>query len=330
MKAKRILFSTIIASIGIICIFIMNTRFDALARYAWYGDLTEQQKTIIYKELDSKALNYIIDYSIAPAFFMDFIELADFNIYSIADYRRVYDEYQYRLSREQTISLVNLFQEKKIKIDTLYQALSSDYSLEEIYFYLDYYVAGVDLVSNPRDYLLELSEKNTLGNYQPKTLVLVEGIPQTNPEEEIFLEQQVAESLSAMCSALKEEFETPCGGLKLKLGYLSFDTLIEIQSNYNQSYYGDYPQFYLPGSSYFQLGVSVLFSQTEEPDDWFTDPVIQWLWENAHTYKFSLPIPPSEEGCDIWEGYPYYYRYIGVEQDWKEYDTAEGSNVCGV
>jgi D-alanyl-D-alanine carboxypeptidase len=308
----------------------MNTRFDALARYSWYGELTDQQIKVINKELDSKAINYIIDYSIAPGFFMDFIGLENFNIYSIGDYRLIYDEYQYMLSKELTISLVNRFLEKKINIDVLHQALSSDYYLEEINFYLDNYETGIDLITNPKDYLLEFTEQNTLGNYRPKSLVLVEGIPQTNPDVEIYLELQALESLKVMCKALEENFKAPCGGLELKAGYLSYEELTAIQNDYDESYYGSERLLYQPGSSYFQLGVVVLFLPADDSEEWLNESVLQWLWENAHYYKFSSPIPPGTDGCVVGAGYPYYYRYIGTEQYWKEQDTGEGSNVCGV
>ena len=77
----------------------MNVKFDRLSRYPYEG---EKMREIISEHLTDEEIEYIIQYSIAPVHFMDYIECPSFNIYHIDQYNHTKDIAFY-LSNEEVV-----------------------------------------------------------------------------------------------------------------------------------------------------------------------------------------------------------------------------------
>ena len=102
----------------------MNRNYDPLSRYAYDNEKIHNK---IIKYMDEREIKYIIDYSIAPGDFMDYIENYNFNAYNISYYNKA-RTYLYALNPSQIVNVVEAMLKKDIDFDA---------ALNE-YMYLDY------------------------------------------------------------------------------------------------------------------------------------------------------------------------------------------------
>lgn len=83
MNKKRILVIVCIVILFIVCFLIINTKYDRLARYP-YG--TDAERLKIENKLTDKEIEYIVEYSIEPVSFIQYLDCYHFNIYHLNDY----------------------------------------------------------------------------------------------------------------------------------------------------------------------------------------------------------------------------------------------------
>jgi len=288
MKSKRVLFSSVIAVIGCVCILIMNMHYNVLARYPWQVELSSKETELIKAKLSQKEIDYIIDYSIAPSFFMDFIEVEGFNIYYVSEYRKIYDNYSYQLSREATVILVNRFIRENISIDDLLVYVANGYSYDELIFYLDELVDETKLVHDPYSIQLMMEEEETISNFQPKDLVLLEDLPQVEHDVELHLRNVAANALYEVCSVLESDVAAFCGGLQIKQAYVSYNQVV--------------------GFKDYQQGLSVLLVIEMESSSYHENRTVEWLQENAHHFGFIQTV--IENAGEVVE---FHLRYVGID-----------------
>ena len=86
----------------------MNRNYDSLSRYP-YG--TSEERALIKKYLDEREIKYIIDYSIDPYLFMDYIYYPGFIAYHIEDYNLAADSLYY-LNNYEIVDVVEKLYEK--------------------------------------------------------------------------------------------------------------------------------------------------------------------------------------------------------------------------
>ncbi len=86
LNTKRILLIIVVMLLFGVCFYRMNKHFDRLTRYP-YNDPTARR--LIDKYLSDDDIEYIIEYSIAPENFLDYIEAKNFSIYHVPFYQEL-------------------------------------------------------------------------------------------------------------------------------------------------------------------------------------------------------------------------------------------------
>ncbi|MDO4500152.1 MAG: hypothetical protein Q4B60_02645 [Erysipelotrichaceae bacterium] len=104
MKLKRALLICGLLVLTVGCYVFMNRNYDPLARYP-YGDQKTREKMI--EVLDEREIKYIIDYSIEPSEFAQFLDGYRFNAYRINEYQKA-KIYLYSLTNSQVVNIVNV------------------------------------------------------------------------------------------------------------------------------------------------------------------------------------------------------------------------------
>lgn len=115
MLKKRILLVASIIILTIACYIYMNRNYDSLSRYP-YG--TSEERALIKKYLDEREIKYIIDYSIDPYLFMDYIYYPGFIAYHVEDYNLAADSLYY-LNNYEIVDVVEKLYEKNIDFDSV-------------------------------------------------------------------------------------------------------------------------------------------------------------------------------------------------------------------
>ena len=86
LHIKRALVVLCVLLIFGLSFYRMNQHFNRLSRYP-YDD--QEARALIDKYMNDEEIEYIIEYSIEPAYFLDYIRAQDFNIYHVEYYRRL-------------------------------------------------------------------------------------------------------------------------------------------------------------------------------------------------------------------------------------------------
>lgn len=114
MFKKRIILIIAVIILTSACYIFMNRNYDSLSRYP-YGSETERER--IKKYLDEREIKYIIDYSIDPYLFMNYMIYPDFIAYHIEDYNTLAHSLYY-LTDYEVVEVVERLYEKNIPVDT--------------------------------------------------------------------------------------------------------------------------------------------------------------------------------------------------------------------
>ena len=85
---KRLILLLLVAGLSVACYYIMNQRYDRLSRYP-YQD--KDDRALIDQYLNDEQIEYIIEYSIAPKSFVQYLGCNGFNIYHISEYNMLSD-----------------------------------------------------------------------------------------------------------------------------------------------------------------------------------------------------------------------------------------------
>lgn len=115
MLIKRIILIASIILLTAGCYIYMNRNYDSLSRYP-YG--TSEERELIKKYLDEREIKYIIDYSIDPYLFMDYMVYPGFIAYHIEDYNIAASNFYY-LNKYEIVDVVEKLYEKNIDLDSV-------------------------------------------------------------------------------------------------------------------------------------------------------------------------------------------------------------------
>lgn len=341
MLFKRLGFIAALLAIFAVCFYYMNQSYDPLARYP-YADETERE--ILLEYLDQEDINYLITQQIKPEQIMPFIEHAEFDIantlwYSLAMQTQEDDA-------DYIIHFINEYK-NRLSYGTLKEVLQN-YSYSSLIRYFessqDYDEKSV-LVSSPSDPYLVLEEHQTVFNYEPQKLTLVEGLPVVATQgtsKGFYLHPDVIEPLTELLRDAGEINGTAGGGLQIERAYTSFEAQVSIydtaQKTYQSavSYYED-----IAGESEFQLGYTVRFALPEEfyetvekerdKDTFHYEEAlaelsdlqreqITWLKENAHRYGFVIRYEQGKESITKKAWQPFTLRYVGKDNARRMHD----------
>lgn len=112
LKKRTILFISIVL-LTVVCLLIMNRNYDPLARYAYKDSKTDQ---IIINNLSDKEIDYIIDYSISPDEFIDYINAYNFNIYHVDYYNYAKNNLYYVGNDDDIVNICERLLKKKLDV----------------------------------------------------------------------------------------------------------------------------------------------------------------------------------------------------------------------
>ncbi|MBQ7889605.1 MAG: M15 family metallopeptidase [Erysipelotrichaceae bacterium] len=312
MKSKRLLFVSVIAAVALICIGIMNIRYDRLSRYP-YQDA--EARAIIEKHFSNKDIEYLIEYSIAPSTFIKYVTYEGFSIYHADDYNFIRDKIWY-LTDEEVVNIVELGRDV-MSMDQLANMLLK-YDSITVFHYLkhrDEYAKDSILIDNPDEIIAYVDNTHTVS-----TRILFENEPLTmisSSSENVVMAKTAVEPLKAMCTAIETELgnKKTCGGLVADAGYIDYETqkmlYLDLVEQYGDqaSFYGDYP-----GHSEHQLGLAIDFSVNGFKQENFEDSAqYKWLKENAHRFGFVQSYTVDKQDLTEKAARPWHWRYVGHE-----------------
>ena len=278
---KRLAFTIILLGITIGCIGFMNLHFDRLSRYP-YQD--EADRALIDQYLSDSEIEYIIEYSIAPAQFVQYLGCNGFNIYHIAEYNQLNSYLGYGTSCEM-VSRVELTRDK-VDVPTL-AALMNVYPLDVVDFWFTYgdiYNPNAILVDDPKSLTAMVDTTYTVSQYRPSDLVFLgETIPH---DGNIQVSRRMVEPLQSMCDALTDHFGTECGGLVISDGYIDYQSQVDLYTT-AQGEYGDQANVYCdyPGHGEHQLGLAIDIAM-KDGSDLLESEVYSWLNQYSDVFGF--------------------------------------------
>ncbi len=113
MFKKRAILVIAIILLTAVCYTFMNRNYDSLSRYP-YG--TVEERNLIKKYLDEREIKYIIDYSIDPNLFMDYMIYPGFIAYHIEDYNKA-SQSLYYLNKYQIVDVIEQLYKKDMNIN---------------------------------------------------------------------------------------------------------------------------------------------------------------------------------------------------------------------
>ncbi len=287
MKIKRALLVVIILIVFGFSYWHMNTNFDVLSRYPYEN---ENSRELIRRYLNDDEIRYIIEYDIAPAYFIDYITYKDFNIYHVSEYDKLKAVAWY-LSDEEVVS----FAEKLIAIDRFDEGLELvlNYDPQEILFWFengDLYNPDAKIIYDPSDYDLVIGEDFTISTYAPKNLVESEF-----NGSEITLRRGALEAFAQMMEAMAQD--TDITSFQITRSYVSYSKQEELYKDKE-----DQCDFDMPGHSEHQLGSAFDFYVANATLE--DTAIYKWLRLHSEEYGFYFSYEDRND----------HLRYRGDEQ----------------
>lgn len=132
MNKKRIALIVSVIVIFLICLYYMNIRFNRLSRYPYDNEYATQ---LMDKYLSDDDIAYVIEYSIAPQYIVDYIGNPGFSIYHVDYYDELHNLRKDMLGRD-VVKAVETFINEDIDVSrgiTLMQGME----LEEVVQYFN-------------------------------------------------------------------------------------------------------------------------------------------------------------------------------------------------
>ena len=257
-----------------LCLWHMSQSFDRLSRYP-YKDETIRQK--INARMNDEEIDYLIEYSIEPSYFRDYIDCAGFNIYHVDIYRSV----SYRatnLMPEEVVSFSEKMLQNGVDMKEVLKKLYHHSSHELNYYYLmkDPYLQNKDLVEEPEKITASVDKEHSFGIYEPYDLYSFQAFGRKN----------VLRKAAAL--ALQEaegEFST----LRLAESYCSYQQ--------QKERYEAKESMILPGQSDFQTGLMIRWDEKNEEN------ILSEFAQKAVDYGY---VKTEESSLLTW-------RYVGKE-----------------
>lgn len=295
MKIKRLLLLVGIVLLFSVCFLYMNKHFDRLSRYPYEN---EESRAIIDQYLNDDEIEYIIEYSIAPYEFIEYIQSPVFNIYHIDIYNK-FSDLLYYLGPNEIVD----FSEEVIRLNKVEEAykLLPEYYYSDILFWLnngDVYNPGSTIIPNPNALDAKVDETHTITNRTPFPLVEVDFI--ASRLDKIVIREEAYEPLKIMCDDMDHAINSrSCGYLRVERAFVSYDDQEELYLSDSEN-----PcDCDLPGHSEHQLGLALDLYAPYAPD--FSDTyAYSWLSEHANEYGFNFTYGENRIG---------HIRYIGTD-----------------
>ena len=308
MKTKRFLFVSSVVLLAALCIGIMNLQYDRLSRYPYQDP---QARALIDEYLSDEEISYIIEYSIAPSEFIQYLGLPGFSIYHISFYQQVRDSIWY-LNNENIVYIVELAREKMSMEQLIHYLLNYDFV--SVVRYLkdgDHYHPSSVLVDNPNNLNAIVDDQHTLSSRILYNAIAIASLPSTTSDP-VIASDAVVEPFKSMCIAIESELDNgkTCGGLMVQAGYLTYEQQVELYESNPEALEGD-----ISGHSEHQLGTAFDFVVKEVDQSQFVDTVqYQWLSENGHRFGFIQSYPEGKEHVTQKQARPWHWRYVGYEK----------------
>jgi len=240
MKIKRIALILIVIIIFGVCYSVMNYHYDRLSRYPYSND---DDRELILKYLNDDEINYIIEYSLEPSFFINYITYNDFSIYHADKYNKLKSLFP-DLSNQEVVFYTELFNSEGIDFDTGCIYLKN-YSKDELRFWFehkDLYIPGSYLIEYPDSDSINITKDTTISTHNPL------GLEDYN--DSIKLKPIANRQLDIMCKFINNEYDrSDCGRIKVINGYVSYED--------QKAIYDENQDNNIPGHDYHQTGLAI-------------------------------------------------------------------------
>ncbi|MGX8835215.1 M15 family metallopeptidase [Amedibacillus sp. YH-ame6] len=352
MKVKRSLFVIVLVGLFSLCYFVMNQHYDELARYP--HELSEKQRTLVLKYLNTDGINMLISQKIEPDEFLPYIEIEGFDIANTLWYDRAYHTQTENITKDFIVRFINKYK-NQLSYSTLGETITnySFNSLIRFYDEGDQYQNGTILLPNPSYMYTLIGNKQTVYTYEPSNLVSVGTLPHRSivkGAKDVLIKEEVLAPLQQLCAAAEDINGITCGNMSIVAGYLSYEDQVNLYDIAQEVYkekgltmYWDYP-----GHSEYQLGYTIQLlpnemkpevngNKTDEKDT--NDEVDSneetqenvseqereqeiWLKDNAYKYGFILRYPKGEEETTGKYYQAYTLRYVGREMAKEIHDKS--------
>ncbi|MEF9962168.1 MAG: M15 family metallopeptidase [Erysipelotrichaceae bacterium] len=324
MKFKRILFVLSILLISTICFYLMNQRYDQLARYPY---VNKENHDIILEHLNTDDINYLCSQQIKPEQFLPYVNQPEFTIRNALYYDAA--KKARNIGDHELVAFINEYKDKMrlADIPSLLHAFTYE-QLGLFYSRGDTYRKNASLMNEPEALSIKPSDEKTLFSYQPNDLVTIVDIPHANAMEgfdTIQIRNEVLPPLQELCNGAKEINGNTCGDMIVVAGFVSYSEQVKLYEKALLQYGVDSFKLYqdYPGRSEFQSGYVVRFDVAGEPvknEDGDT-PQALWLQENAYKYGFIVRFPKDGEAKTGKLYQPYTLRYVGKKQAKVAYEN---------
>ncbi len=325
MQLKRLIFIASVIILSITCISIMNINQDRLSRYPYKN---EKDREIIKEFLNDEEIEYIIEWSIAPDAFIDFISYENFNIYHSNEYSLIQDNYPYFIPKD----IVNMVEET-FDILTIDELIAYLYSYE--YSAISNYLKDKEdrddlfLVKNANTISAHVNHEYYLSTRVPHDLVLIDQL-NTLDDESMYISKRAYSNLTSMCEVISTELNVNnCANLIVKNGYISYEQQKHLYNEGKLNYKSEVDQYvFQAGHSEAQLGFSLDFVITGIEDDEFNmTKQYEWLSNNAHKYGFYQSYNESNHHLTNMYSQDNHFRYVGTDIATSLYESEHKGEI---
>lgn len=314
MKTKRAIFVSMILVISILCLAFMNVNYDKLSRYPYKN---EENNRLIREHLNDQEIEYIIEYSIAPATFIAYIQEDGFNIYHAAEYR----ELNKLLWDETPAAIVRMVEKTRNYMDVITLAnYLVYYKFDELSYWIDHgdsYNSNSILVTNAGNPNAYVDDIHTVSIRKPYNLQQINDNIPTLYDKYIQVDAALQTPIQNLCNAIQTDLSSfnSCGGLFVSEGYISYADQDKRYKDAIQQYGENAGKVeFMPGHSEHQLGLAVDFCLRGLANSEFDKTEqYKWLLENAYLYGFVQSYKVENAYLTNKSEQSYHFRYVGDE-----------------
>jgi hypothetical protein len=240
MKTKRFLFVSSVVLLAAVCLGVMNMKYDRLSRYP-YED--EEARELIDHFFTNEEISYLIEYSIAPSEFIEYIDAPGFSIYHASQYNQVKESIWY-LNDDNIVFLVEL-SFGKMSVEELIHTLLN-YDADTVVHFLqkgDEYLSGSSLIEYPTSLTVIVDDTHTLSSRILFDAIAISSLPSASGEP-LMVSEVVVDPIKAMCIAIEKDLDNKqtCGGLVAQSGYVPYEQQQMPPQNYQPPKQNQYPQ----------------------------------------------------------------------------------------
>lgn len=298
LRRRYVLGYIIIFSLAIL--FVLATNYDDFSRNS---TINESNKALIEKHLSEEDRKMLIDDNIKTDKFIRYIKSPNFTLKNYEYYNILAKHTDY--SNDEIVKYGNTLANYEFTLGSLEKILSAKtYNVTQLInlaSQTSHNNRELEIEYYPNDMLAVSNYKYYIGNYVPDNLVTL-NTKYTKDEKEIKLQKKAATQAALLCDAMKLLNNQECGGLKIEIGYVSY----ELAKNNAKAY----PSFVRPGHNDFQLGKSFAFTNHNIK----SNPLYLWLKDNSYKFGFVQRFPLDKGRITHVSDQPAVFRYVGIKQ----------------